>query len=188
MNNIAKLISSKHTVFTVDELKKLFSDYSQDGLNNFLRRAKNNNILYNVRNGIRVLPNYDTMELACKIKKQAYISLEYVLFKEGVIFQYYNDIITATSDDSRTYQIDNREYRYSKIKNDILMNPIGIKTYDNYRIATLERALCDLVYLNPNMTALDNPEGINKRRLELISPIYPQSTRLYIKKIFDNVG
>ncbi|MEI6118743.1 MAG: hypothetical protein WCP92_06005 [bacterium] len=184
MNNVALLISSKKTVFNNKELKGMFNSYSLNGFNNFLRRAKKNKILYNLRGGIRALPNYDPMELGCKIKPKSYVSCETVLFKEGIFFQYYGNTISCVSNDSRRYKIDNKDFIFYKIKSKILNNPIGIKDYDNYRIATPERALCDYVYINPRAT-IDAPEGINKIRLEQILPIYPKKTALYIKKLLN---
>ena len=185
MNNIASLIKLGKTVFLLEELQKIFKIPTKKGLESFLYRAKKTNNLLNPFQGLWALPNYNPFELASKIKNMSYISLETVLFKEGIIFQYYGDSVTSVSNDSRNYTIDKREYRYAKIKSDILNNPIGIRDGKGYRIATPERALCDLVYLNPR-TTLDHPEGINKRRLELILPIYPQSTALYLKKLINH--
>lgn len=182
MNNIASLIRSKKTVFTLEELGKMFGDYTLDGLNNFLRRAKKNGILLNPRNGVRTLPNYDPMELACKIKPGSYISCETVLFREGVFFQFYGNTFSCVASDSRSYKIDQKAFIYYKIKSDILNNPIGIRQSENYRIATPERALCDYIYLHPH-ASIDAPESINQTRLKQILPIYPKQTILYIQKL-----
>lgn len=184
MNNIAILIKTGKTVFSLEELQKLFDIPTKKGLESFLYRAKKSGILQNPYQGFWALPKYDPLELACKIKKHSYISLETVLFREGIFFQYYGNTISCASTDSRTYTIDGKIYAFSKIKSDILNNPIGIRDHQNYRIATPERALCDYIYLHPN-AGIDNPSGINKIRLKQILPIYPSKTALYIAKLLN---
>ena len=184
MNNLAILIKTGKIVFSLEELQKLFGIPTKKGLESFLYRAKKNAILKNPYRGFRALPNYDPMELACKIKRQSNISLETVLFKEGIFFQYYGNTISCASTDTRNYTIDDKFFTFYKIKSDILNNPVGIRDYDHYRIATPERALCDYIYLHPR-ASIDNPPGINKDRLKFILPIYPKKTALYIKKLLD---
>jgi hypothetical protein len=179
---ISKLLQTHKTVFTLQEIQTILEIPTLQGVKSFLRRAKKNNSLIHIRQNIRALPNYDHREVVQKIRKNSYISLETVLYQSGIIFQYYQNITTCISDDSRTYTFDGREYKFCKIKDDILTNPIGIKNFDNYRIAMLERALCDLVYLYPN-TTIDNPTGINQTRLKQILPIYPEKTILAVKKL-----
>lgn len=184
MNNIGAIIKSKKTVFTFQEIKKILGIPTDAGVKSFLQRAKANRLLYGHYKGIRTLHNYDPFEFAQIFRPQSYISLETVLFKEGVFFQYYGNTISCASTDSRNYVIDGKTYAFYKIKSDILNNPIGIRNYEHYRIATPERALCDYVYLHPRAT-IDAPESINKIRLNQILPIYPQKTALYIKKLLD---
>lgn len=184
MDALSTLLRSKKTVFTTTELYAIFSQTDKRNVDNFLYRAKKNKILLNPRGGVRTLPNYDPMELACKIKPGSYISCETVLFKEGVFFQFYGNTFSCVASDSRSYTIDGNFFPYYKIKSSILHNPIGIRQYDNYRIATPERALCDFVYLYPR-ASIDAPESINKIRLKQILPIYPKQTALHIQKLLD---
>ncbi|MEI7562726.1 MAG: hypothetical protein WCJ39_03250 [bacterium] len=184
MENLSTLLKTRKTVFSFQEVKYFLKIPTDAGTKSFLQRAKANGSLGNPYKGYWTLPNYDPMELACKIKKNAYISCETVLFKEGVFFQFYGNTFSCASDDSRSYTIDGRNFPYYKIKTSILHNPIGIRQYDNYRIATPERALCDFVYLYPR-ASIDAPESINKVRLKQILPIYPRQTALYIQKLLD---
>jgi len=97
------------------------------------------------------LERYDTEELACKLKTRSYISLETILTKSGIIFQNYDNIITAISDNSKTIEINGQIFRYSKIKNEILYDTTGIELCPNKMIASPERAFCDLIYLRPDV-------------------------------------
>jgi hypothetical protein len=83
-----------------------------------------------------------------------------------------------------SYSIDQQNYVFYHLKPELLNNPIGIKEYDNYRIATPERALCDYIYLHPK-SWIDAPESINRIRLKTILPYYPKATVLAINKLLD---
>ena len=182
MENLSTLLKTKKTVFTFQEVKNILKIPTDAGTKSFLQRAKANESLYNPYKGFWVLPNYEPLELACKIKDKSYISCETVLFKEGVFFQFYGNTISCMANESRKYKIDKKEVVYYKIKSDILNNPIGIRVNGNYRIATPERALCDYIYINPR-GVIDAPENINKIRIRQILPIYPKQTALYIQKL-----
>ncbi len=184
MNNLTQLIKTKKTVFSFQELKEILQIPSDDGVKSFLKRAKENKTLSNPYKGFWVLPNYNPWELSCKIKPRAYISCETVLFKEGVFFQFYGNTISCINNRSEQYTLDEKYFIYYKMKPEILNNPIGIREYENYRIATPERALCDYIYLNPR-ASIDAPESINKIRLHQILPFYPKKTALYIEKLLN---
>lgn len=184
MDNLTSLLKTKKTVFTFQDVKNILKIPTDSGTKSFLQRAKANQSLYSPYKWFWALPNYDPLELACKIKAKAYVSCETILFKEGIFFQFYGNTISCVSDDSRKYKIDKKDVFYYKIKSDILNNPIGIKEYNNYRIATPERALCDYIYLHPNGT-IDSPESINQIRLKQVLPIYPKKTALYIHKLLN---
>jgi hypothetical protein len=186
MENTTTLLKTKKTAFTFQEVKDILKIPTDAGVKSFLQRAKANGALLNPIKGIRALPVYDKHELACKLKKQSYISLETVLYDAGAIFQSYFNTVTCVAPQTMTYYFENGQYTYSKIKDDILKNPLGIKTYDTYRIAMPERALCDYVYLYPH-TMLDNPELFHKRdslvRLRKFLPMYPKQTRAHMRRI-----
>jgi len=115
-------------------------------LNYHVRTGK----LLNPRKGIYAKPGYKPEELACIVYTPSYISLEYVLQRSGVIFQY-GSVITSISYLSRRIEVDDMAYQYRKIKGDILANLNGINRLANHvNIASAERAFMDVMYLDPN--------------------------------------
>ena len=54
----------------------------------------------------------------------------------------------------------NYPLQYRKIKNEILLNPLGIKNKNNVQIATPERAICDKLYLD-GVEYFDNLRNID---------------------------
>ena len=188
MNKLKTLMETKKTVFTYEEIKAVFSELSKEALQKSLFRSKKSGELLNPYKGIRTLPVYDEKELACKIKKDSYISLESVLYDAGAIFQAYFSTKTCIARTSADLTINGENYRYTKIKDSLLYDDIYVKQYDNYRIATPERALCDYVYLFPN-SGLDAPEVFHSpnsdAKLEKLFPLYPKATQERIKKLLD---
>ncbi len=127
--------------------------------------------LLNPRKGIYAKPGYNPEELACVIYIPSYISLEYVLQKSGVIFQY-DSGITAMSYLSRNIEVNERTFRFHKIKGEVLVNTAGInRREDHINIASAERAFLDMIYLNTEYY-FDNLNPLNKKTVYKLISIY----------------
>ena len=166
---IEKLYKTHKTVFTFREIAMILSEENKDSLKsriNYYVKAKR---LNNVRKGLYCLDEYSKEELACKLYTPTYLSLEYVLQKEGVIFQYQNDL-TIISYLSRNIMMESIQYSYRKIKKDILFNTKGIIRGENINIATKERAILDILYLKKDFY-FDNLNNID---FELIDQLLEQ--------------
>ena len=186
MKYLKKLIDSKNTVFTISELKFLFNIKNSTQINLIMQRMKKQNIVKNIWYGIWTLNDYDKLELWSKLRKNSYISLEYVLQKRGVIFQSYEKTITLVSNNTFTKEIDWLNFEYHKIKPSILTNPLWLIYTWKYYIATPERAVCDMIYLYKNIV-FDNIQSLNTELLSDLSKIYQHTTSLLIKKLIKNV-
>lgn len=185
MKYLDKLLQSGKTVFTTQELGLIFRIVNKNTIKNIIARMKKNNILQTLHYWIYWLPNYDRMELISKIKYPSYISLETVLQKEWVIFQDYGNTFFLVSNNTITHQIADMSIQFHKIKDTILLSPIGIRNNGKYMIATPERAICDRLYLSPNYY-FDNTEWVNTELLTQLQSIYPQTTALSIQHIIDD--
>ena len=186
MKYLKILIDSKNTVFTVSELKFLFNIKNSTQINLIMQRMKKQNIVKNIWYGIWALNDYDKLELWSKLRKNSYISLEYVLQKSGIIFQSYEKTITLVSNNTFTKEIDWLSFEFHKIKPSILTNPLWLVYTWKYYIATPERAVCDMIYLYKNIV-FDNIQSLNTELLSDLSKIYPHTTSLLIKKLIKNV-
>ncbi len=149
-------------------------------LNYYVRTSK----LLNPRKGIYAKPNYNSEELACLLYAPTYISLEYVLQKEGVLFQF-DSRITSVSYLSRSIDVQDKTFVYRKIKGEIIANTKGISRQINQvNIATGERAFLDLLYLNKNCY-FDNLNPLNKAKIFDLLPIYMSKALTdRVKKLF----
>lgn len=123
--------------------------------------------------GIWAFPVYDPFEFSCKFNPGAYIPGETVLFRKGAFFQFYGNTVSVVTFTSRNYDIDDQHFIYYHIQPKIVQNTRGITEYDDYRMATLERALCDYIYLHPK-ASIDAPALIDQRRIEKLYSFYPK--------------
>ncbi|MEG1498820.1 MAG: hypothetical protein RR393_05290 [Bacteroidales bacterium] len=90
-------------------------------LNDYVRKGK----FRRPRKGIYTKESYNPEELVCTLYTPSYISLEYVLQKVGGVFPY-DERITADGYLSRAIEIESKEYKYHKIKGEILVAMEGI--------------------------------------------------------------
>lgn len=167
---VLKLYKAKNTVFTIDEIALLLRESDRDALKSKINYYVKQGVIKSVRKGIYVKSDYNVLELATKIYTPAYISLETVLEKEGVIFQHYKTIFAA-SYLSRKIEVDKNEIRFRKIKKEILINKAGVIEKDNYFIATKERAFLDALYLYKDYY-FDNLDILDKKKISSLLKIY----------------
>jgi hypothetical protein len=127
-------------------------------------------LLKRLRSGIYAKPDYNPLELANKVYKPAYISLETVLFRGAVIFQTYQTIFLV-SYLTRSITIDQTELQFRKIKNPVLTNISGVEQHTGYFMASLERAFLDAVYIYRDYH-FDNLDALNWEKVHALKGIY----------------
>lgn len=175
MDIINTILSSSRTVFTTQWLAMMDSTRTRESLNNSLRYYARTGVLHSPRNGIYTKPTYNEQEMACALLKPSYISMEYVLARAGVTFQY-SDEITCISYQTRTIEVDGRAYSFRKIKPMIWANMQGIEQRDNIAIASPERAFLDMMYLSSGQCYFDNLHPLNKKKVQQLLPLYNSPT------------
>lgn len=125
-------------------------------------------------------------ELAGKLFSGGYISLEPVLFQAGVSYQYYGNTVQCVWHKNADISFNGQNYVARVIKPSIYHNSMCIQTFDRYRKAMPERALCDLIYLRPK-AHFDNPQYFQSPqsdiRLKSLLPLYPKTTQDYVHRL-----
>lgn len=183
MKYYQKLVISGKTVFTVLDLVKILGVDNDNYLRVLVTRMVARGELRRVTTGIYTCFNeYSIFELANKLKTPSYISLETVLFREGVIFQDYSKIVTSVSNNTLKRRVEGVSYEYFKIKDEVLSNPLGVEDEDGVAIATRERAAGDLVYLSPKFY-FDRPERLDKEKMISLSKIYNLRVRKEVERL-----
>ena len=183
-NIILSIFQDEKTVFRLRDIALLVGEKDFESLNKKLNYYVRTNKLLNPRKGIYAKPNYSSEELACVLYTPSYISLEYVLQKAGVLFQF-DSRITSVSYLSRNIEIEDKTFVYRKIKGEIMANTKGIvRQIDHVNIASSERAFLDLLYLNKNYY-FDNLNPLNKAKIYDLLPIYlSKALTDRVKKLF----
>ena len=181
---IYKLLESEKTVFSLNEIAMLVNAKETSNLKSQLHYYVKIGLLLNIRRGFYAKQKYNIEEFACKLYTPSYISLDYVLQKESINFQF-NSKISAISYLSREITLDNNTISYRKLKNTVLINTTGIRRLDNgINIATVERAVMDSLYLNKS-GYFDNITKLNIDLMRKMISIYQsKSLENLFKKTF----
>lgn len=179
-NMLVELYKDSRTVFTMQNIQMKFPDRDTNSLRQSLFYAKRQGLILNPRSGIYAKPGYDEKELACAIFWPSYLSLNYVLAKAGVIYQF-DSSIQCVSYLSRVVTVDSKNYEYRRIKPELIANCMGIIQKNGYAIATPERAFVDSVYLNPQSLYFDRMDILNRESVMEIAESFEKKS--LIKKI-----
>lgn len=185
-NILLDIYNDKRNVFKISDIAQLSGIDDIKSLawrmNYYVRQGR----LLNPRKGIYAKNGFKMEELAACLYTPSYISLEYVLQRDGVVFQY-DSKITLVSYLNRTIGVGDYEISYRIMKGEILANLDGINFKNGIYIASAERAFLDLYYLNPHYY-FDNISILNYKIIKKLLPLYSsKALELRIKKLFENV-
>jgi hypothetical protein len=183
---ILAVYRESRSVFRLNDIAMLMGVSDFQSLNKKLNYYVRTGKLNNPRKGIYTKPGYDPEEMACSVFTPSYISLQYVLQKAGIVFQY-DSRITSVSYLSRIIEIENRAFIYRKIKGSSLVNTAGIIRQNNHiNIASPERAFLDFLYLEKEFH-FDNLNPLNKEIIHELLPVYESKALINtVKKYLKN--
>ena len=167
------LSQSRASVFRIADVAMITGETNRSRLVQRLRYGVSKGYLVSPCNGIYAKTDFSIEELACKLYVPSYISLDTVLQKAGVIFQYSSEI-TMVSYLSRSVDISGKSIRYRKMKNEIIVDMRGINRGE-VNEATPERAFLDTLYLNSHYH-FDNPSVLDKNVIENLLSVYNSPT------------
>ncbi len=173
--DILALYKTGKTIFTIKGMALIWKETNYNNLKSKIKYYSDRKKLFRVRRGVyAITESYNIFEVANKIYSPSYISFETILQKEGLIFQYSEEIFLAASL-SRCINIKSRKVTYRKLKDEILLNREGIINENNYSRASKERAFMDMLYLNKNYY-FDNLKNINWQKCLAMLNIYQQKS------------
>jgi hypothetical protein len=185
MKYIDTILASQKTVFTYRDIQTILWIDNKETIKSYFTRWVKSGIFKRIYKWIYTLANYNTTELANKVKTNSYVSFETVLKKEWIIFQDYGDTIFSASDQTIQKKIWTQRFVYLKIKDSILLNPLWLINTWSYTIASAERAICDRLYLSPEYY-FDNLEHIDLVQLVQIAQIYNKRVVLAINTLIQH--
>lgn len=170
-NVLEVILSSPRTVFNVQSLRMLTECEDSQKLTKSLHYYVKEGKIRNPRRGIYTKASFDEKEMACSLFRPAYVSLEYVLQRSGIVFQY-DDTVTCVSYLNRNVEIDDKAYQFRIINPELWIGMDGIEQQDNILIATPERAFLDMIYLSAGNCYFDNLHPLNKIKVKQLLPLY----------------
>jgi len=158
--SIAKLAMP---IFSTNDLAKIWNINNRNTLLTNLKRYVKSGLIYRIYRGlysIKPIIELDPFLLGAKaINNYCYLSGETILVKHGIIFQQVN-YFTFIGKKTKRFTIGNYKYYCRQLKDEFLYNDIGIDKTEKFNLATLERAIADILYFSPNYH-FDNPDAIN---------------------------
>jgi hypothetical protein len=165
------LYKDTRTVYRLRDISLLLDEANFTSLNTKLNYYVRTGKLLNPRMGIYAKPGFNLEELACLVYTPSYISLQYVLQRAGVIFQF-DPGFTIVSYLNRRIEVSETIFQFRKIKGEILSNINGInRNLNHVNIASPERAFLDLMYLETSYY-FDNITVLNRKQIFSLLTLY----------------
>ena len=173
--NSSLIWKDTRTVFTTSQLALLLGETNTTLVAKRMYYFVHSGQLLSLQRGVYAKPGYNPEELACVLQVPCYLSLEYVLQKAGIVFQY-DSTLTAVSYRNRLFEVDGHSIQYRQMRGDLMADMRGIQNIGNINIATPERAFLDTIYLNAKYH-FDNLHPLDKTIIQELLPSY-QSERM----------
>lgn len=174
---VINLLEKNNTrVITPTSLSKILNIDNNNTIYKIIERLEKNKLIERLIKGKYILAKskLSDFEKAGLILSPSYISLESALNFYGILPQFPYSITSVTTKKSKRYEINNKEYEFTKISKSFYSDFVKI---DDFLIATPEKALIDIVYLASkklkkiDFTELDmsiiNWEIFNKLRIQI---------------------
>ena len=170
MYRMRELIQQDRKLYHTNDLALLWGMSNRNSLYMTVTRYIDQGVLFPVYKGL-----YSTVPLVSLnpldlgkaiIHRYTYLSTESVLSQAGIISQAVFDY-TFIADQSRRVSVGQWNFRYRKLKDDYLYNPAGIKHQNGIFIASIERAVADLLYFNSKYH-FDIPESVDFAKVHSI--------------------
>lgn len=154
MDKISVLIQQPQKLFHTSDLKIIWGLYNESTLYQTIYRLIKKKILFRIQKGFYSmvpLDQLDPIEIGFRaINHFSYLSTESVLSKNGIINQSPNKI-TFISSSPANFNINAVSYLVRQLKPQCLNNTLGIIQNDKgIFMATVERAIADMLYFQPN--------------------------------------
>lgn len=182
-DRFAKIAKLGEVVFHAKDLANLWQIRNKNTLYTTLKRYSQKGLLFRVYKGlysVKPINEIDPLVLGFKaLHRFAYLGAETVLSESGIIQQNIG-YITLVSSLSKKFSIAGAHYYSRKLENKYLYQTVGIIGKDGVKTATVERAVADLLYFNPQ-AYFDADKLINWREVEKIQKAigYPLTPKRY---------
>lgn len=163
MYSMSELIKTGKRLFHTGDLALIWNINRPATLHMRLMRYRDKGLVYQIQRGLySVVPfnKLDPLEVAIAINHgYCYLTMEAILERNGVINQRVNGL-TFVSSKSKTIIWEGNKFIFRKLKDKYLFQTAGIIPEGDFLVASLERAVADMIYFNPKFY-FDSPNLIN---------------------------
>lgn len=170
MYRINELVKLDRKIYHTNDLAILWGIANKNTLYTTIKRYVNKGILIPIYKGLysTISPtSLNPLELGIAIAHRfCYLTTESVLSQAGIISQAVYDY-TFAADLSKRVSVGNWSFRFRRLKDDYLHNPTGIGKNNGFFMASIERAVADMLYYDPKYH-FDVPELIDFEKVGLI--------------------
>ncbi len=138
-------------IYDLQSLKIRYKDYAN--INQKISLECKNGKLTRIKRGLYSDDLISGIEVIANLcYAPSYISFEYALSYYGLIPEYVSTLTSAIygKKNNKVYKLDNAIFEYNSIPNKVFSKGILLKENQkglNYKIASKEKALCDMLYL-----------------------------------------
>lgn len=168
-------MQQERNIFTTTDLAVLWNIRNQNTLDKTASRYNKKGILHRLSKGIyskKKLNDLHPYEIGCAMSGSgAYVSTESVLQEHGIIMQQVTHV-TLLGKEKKEFEVNETKYICRYLNSRFLINKTGIEHNKLYSIATLERAVADILHINPNYY-MDNKYALDMEKInKLRSQVY----------------
>jgi predicted transcriptional regulator of viral defense system len=152
-------------LFSLSDFERLFDINNKNTLYKKIQRLEAEGIVQKLKKGYYhfLLAEINDFILANFLYQPSYISLESALSFYGIITGFPYQITSLTPKKSKTYFINNKEFRYSKINPSFFW---GYQKKDEFLIAEKEKAIIDYVYFHLKGLKNFDPSEFNLNEID----------------------
>jgi predicted transcriptional regulator of viral defense system len=175
--NFDLLLRDKRVVFDTTDLALVWGYADRGKVSQLAKYYTNEGKLFRLKNGLystQAQPNI--YAIAQKTLSPSYISFYTALREHGVVFQWHDRVYSAALS-RRVVVAAGQTFDFKQLKPDIFFNALGIDQREGYSIASRERAICDTLYLDPEVY-FDNVADVNVGVLKKIAALYHKPSML----------
>ena len=174
-NKFELILIDSGKVFTIRDLAVIWGYTELSKVQDLVVYYINKSKLFRLKNGLySTVPSPNNYLIAQKALRPSYISFYSALKYHGMVFQWYDTVFSASLK-SRKISIQNTNYEYDQLKQEIFFDPLGVIQENGFHIAGPERAMCDTLYRDKNAT-FDNLDKIDPSLLKEVAKIYNQKS------------
>lgn len=170
MYRISELIKLDRKLYHSNDLAILWGISNKNTLYTAIKRYVQRGILIPIYKGLYStvpISQLSPLELGVAVvHKYAYLSTESVLAQTGIIYQatYEHTFVSSVS---KKLTVGKMSFLYRKLKDECLNNPSGLTNQNGIFVASVERAVADMLYFNPNYH-FDMSDNIDWEKVRLI--------------------